>query len=203
MLMEGGPQVVYSWELQLSTSITKPLLWAACHIRPRGWDEETETEPALKQIPSAFWILCSMFRNCTSTIDFRGKSARCVKTIGQLYILVELQEKPPWLAGFMQRIFFPEAGSHSAALAGLELTTYIRLTSHSQSSTCLCFPNAGIKGTQHHARLMGRNFMWSFCWKQILIGHEHVWHSPYQSCRKTPVALSFHPTRKTQIFSPP
>lgn len=124
MLMEGGPRVVYSWELQLSTNITKPLLRAACHIRPRGWDEETETEPALKQMPSAFWILYSMFRNFTSIIDFRGKGARCVKTIGQLYILVELQEKPPWLAGFMQRIFF-SWGRVSLSSSGWSRTYYV------------------------------------------------------------------------------
>lgn len=40
--------MVDSWELQLSTNITQPLPWAACHTRPRGGEDEAEIDPCPK-----------------------------------------------------------------------------------------------------------------------------------------------------------
>lgn len=76
MLMEGGPRVVYSWELKLSTNITKSWLWTTSHIRPRGWADETRIEPCSNA--DAQDVLDTIHQLHIHT-RLRRKRERCVK----------------------------------------------------------------------------------------------------------------------------
>lgn len=56
-----------------------------------------------------------------------------------------------------------ETGSHSIALAILELVLLTKLASNSHRSACLCLPHAGIRGVCHDSHLRKKNVMES-CW---------------------------------------
>lgn len=160
MLMEGGPRVVYSWELKLSTNITKSWLWTMSHIRPRGWADETRIEPCSNADAQA--ILDTIHPLHIHT-RHRRKRERCVKAWRAAVYPGRTPREASfdWQVSCKEKIFF-KAGSRYVSLAGLEHTLCIRLTLQTQSQQALlheCWDQRNA--VPHLAR--------SFYWKQSLV----------------------------------
>lgn len=151
MLMEGGPRVVYSWELKLSTNITKSWLWTMSHIRPRGWADETRIEPCCSA--DAQDILDTVHPLHIHTRHRRKRERRVKARRAAVYPGRTPREASfDWQVSCKEKIFF-KAGSRYVSLAGLERTLCIRLTLQTQSPNRLCLMSAGIKEMQFHTWL--------------------------------------------------
>lgn len=77
---------------------------------------------------------------------------RFAKRIGSIYKNTQSQDNFYSFFYFI-KVFFKKTktktGSHHVSVIGLEPVIQTRLSSQSQSSTCLCLSRAGFRGTQH------------------------------------------------------
>lgn len=127
-----------------------------------------------------------------------------MKAAGQLCDLSTPQEKPPWLAGFMQRIFPPQGGVSlcSSGWSGTYYAQQVDLT-----LTELHLPLLPECRMQRHSAphlahmkkcdvvvLPNANLDWSWT---------HIPEALSELRYKTHVVQFFHPTRKIRIFLPP
>lgn len=168
MLMEGGPRVVYSWELKLSTNITEPLLWAMCHIGPWGWDDESSIEP--RSEADAQHTLDTVFQLHIHTRFWKerewcGKAQRPAVYVGR----TPREASFDWQVSCKEKKFF-KARSRLLCASGWPGMH----CAHQADLTGTEFPRALLRECwdqrmQFHTWLMRRNLIWSFCWEQSLV----------------------------------
>lgn len=127
-----------------------------------------------------------------------------MKAAGQLSDLSAPQEKPPWLAGFMQRIFSPQGGV-SLCSSGWSGTCYAQQVDLTLTELHLpLLPECRMQrhSVPHLAHmkkcdvvvLPNANLDWSWT---------HIPEALSELRYKTHVVQFFHPTRKIRIFLPP